>query len=101
MMVEPAPSGWNPESTLKPSTQGILSTVSKTALIRTLFFLDHPYRSMPKAMIFSNTAMTVVSAAKLKNTKNMAPQSLPPAICAKIFGMVMKIRRGPESGWMP
>ena len=67
----------------------------------TLFFLDQPKRSMSNAMMFSKTAMTVVSAANERNTKNSAPQICPPFICEKMFGIVRKISDGPASGSTP
>ena len=42
-------------------------------------------------MIFSNTATTVVNAANVRNRKKNAPKILPPAICVKILGIVIKI----------
>ena len=39
-------------------------------LMTTLFFLDHPKLSIKDAMIFSNTAMMVHSAAKNRNSNN-------------------------------
>ncbi len=62
------------------------------ALTRTLFCRDHPNRSISKAMMFSNTAMIVDSAAKVRNRKNRALHTNPPGICAKILGSVMKTR---------
>ena len=49
-------------------------------------------------MIFSNTAIIVVNAAKLKNKKNKAPQIFPNCIFAKILGNVWKINPGPCPG---
>ena len=101
MMVEPAPRGCTPDKMLKPRTHGILSIVIRNAFNRTLFLRDQCNRSIQNAMIFSNTAMTVVKAAKLRKTKNRAPQIRPPRICANRLGMVIKIRPGPESGSTP
>ena len=70
-------------------------------LIREDFFRVQFHLSMPKVMMFSNTAMTVDRAAKVRNTKNRAPQSRPMGISLKILGSVTKIRLGPESGATP
>ena len=51
--------------------------------------------------MFSKTAITVDTAAKIINKKNKAPQILPPAMELNTFGSVIKIRLGPESGCMP
>ena len=64
-----------------------------TALLRL-----QPHFSMEKHRMFSNTAMTVVRAAKDMNTKNRAPHSCPMGISLNTLGRVMKIRLGPESG---
>ena len=56
---------------------------------------------MSKEIIFSNTATTVVNAAKVRNRKKSPPQNAPPGIWAKILGMVIKIRLGPDPGSMP
>ena len=53
------------------------------------------------AMMFSNTPITVENAANVMNTKNSAPQRRPIAIWLKIFGSVLKISAGPESGRTP
>lgn len=70
-------------------------------LTATLFFRLQPYRFIPKAMMFSNTAMTVDRAAKDRKMKNSIPQNRPPGIWTNRLGMVRKIREGPASGWMP
>ena len=101
MIFVPAPNGSNPANTLKPSTQGILNTTSITTFASTLLRLDHPSRSIANEIIFSNTATIVVNAAKVRNRKNNAAHALPPGICAKILGIVMKIKLGPAPGSMP
>ena len=98
MMPEPGPRGWMPESTLKPSTQGTDNRMMDTRFTATAFFRLHLHRSMEQARMFSNTAITVEMAAKDMNRKNRVPQILPPAICLKMLGKVMKIREGPASG---
>ena len=52
-------------------------------------------------MRFSNTAMTVESAAKLMNTKNSAPHTLPSGIWPNTTGSVANTSEGPESGVTP
>ena len=75
--------------------------ITRTALTRTLFFLVHPNRSISNAMIFSNTAIIVDSAAKVRNRKNSALHKNPPGICAKILGSVINTRLGPAPGSIP
>ena len=48
--------------------------------------------------MFSNTPMTVESAAQLMKTKKSVPQRMPPSMALKMLGRVMKIRPGPLSG---
>ena len=60
-----------------------------------------PHLSMHQLIRFSNTAITVESAAKLMNTKNKAPQSSPKGIWANTKGKVTKTNEGPESGVTP
>ena len=47
--------------------------------------------------MFSNTASTVDSAAKVMNRKNNAPHTLPWVMLLNTLGRVTKIRLGPES----
>ena len=101
MIVDPSPSGVNPANTLNPITHGILKIMIRIRLTSVLFFLDHPNKSISKEIIFSNTATSVVNAAKLKNRKNNPPHTHPPATCAKIFGIVINIRLGPAPGSIP
>ena len=56
---------------------------------------------MSQAMMFSNTAITVESAAQDINRKNRLPQIRPPIMEMNTFGNVMKIRLGPLSGFTP
>ena len=51
--------------------------------------------------MFSNTAIIVERAANVRNRKKSAPQILPPAMEAKIFGSVINIRLGPLFGSTP
>ena len=67
-------------------------------LMMTLFFLDHPKLSIKDAMIFSNTAITVLRAANDIKTKNNVPQTLPPFMFTNTLGRVTKISDGPASG---
>ena len=67
----------------------------------TLFFLLQPSSSILNITRFSNTAIIVDNAANVRNKKNKNAQILPPLICAKIFGNVIKIRLGPAPGSIP
>ena len=62
------------------------------------FFLVKPKMSMQKLTRFSNTPMTVVTAAKLRNTKKRVPQKLPAVMLAKMLGSETKTRPGPAAG---
>ena len=98
---EPAPKGWNPESTLKPSTHGIDNTKIRMQLMKQAFFLDHLNKSMHQEMMFSNTAITVEKEANVMKMKNKLPQTLPIDMLLKMFGNVMKIKLGPLFASMP
>ena len=74
--------------------------IMSTVLHTTAFFTAHPVKSVAKATIFWNTAITVDMAAKDMNRKNSPPQILPPAMWLNTLGRVMKISDGPASGWM-
>ena len=82
-------------SRLNPRQHGSDSTNSSIPLTMHAFFLPQPNRSWVQAVISSNTARTVESAAKDMNTKNRLPHILPPGRLLKIFGSVMNIRLGP------
>ena len=101
MMLLPSPNGWNPESTLNPSTHGMLKIITRTAQTTTLFLRFQPNSSILNTIRFSNTAMIVETAANVRNRKNRLPHKAPPLIFAKILGRVIKIRLGPASGWIP
>ena len=91
------PKGFNQPKAhlLNPRTQGMDSNpIAKKLKIHTAFLL-FPESSIPQLIIFSNTANTVDNAAKDINRKNRLPQILPPLMCAKMLGNVMKIRLGP------
>ena len=94
----PAPSGWNPLSTLKPRTHGSERITIAIRFTTTAFALEQLVRSIANAMIFSKTAMIVDAAAKSMHRKNKVPQILPPLMELKIFGSVIKTRLGPLSG---
>lgn len=89
----------NPFQRLKPKQQGRLPNIMTTKLIIILFFLDHPFRSIQNAMIFSNTAITVESAAKLRKIKNIVPKKEPIGMFEKTFGRVSKTKLGPLPGF--
>ena len=65
------------------------------------FFRDQPKLSMQLAIMFSNTASTVVKLAKVRNRKNRAPHSRPPVMLTNTRGRVIKIRDGPWPGSRP
>ena len=67
----------------------------KIPFIRQAFLRLPPQRSIPKEIIFSNTAKMVENAAKDIKTKNKLPHNLPSDILLKILGNVRKIRFGP------
>ena len=61
----------------------------------TAFFTEQPVRSVAKAMMFWNTAITVVRAAKDMKMKNSAPHTRPKGMLLNTLGRVTKIREGP------
>ena len=95
----PSPSGAKPLNTLNPKIQGRERIRIAARFTRVDFFLVQPNRSMPKQMIFSNTAMTVDRAAKLMNRKKSAPKIRPPAIWLKMLGRVTNTSPGPSPGF--
>ena len=99
--MSPMPGTVKPASTLKPRTHGMLSTASSTPLTRHAFLRGVPHWSMVKLMMFSNTAMTVDSAANVMNTKNSTAHSWPNGISLNTLGSVMNTRPGPEPGSTP
>ena len=76
----------------------MLPTKQRIPLIIVDFFLPQPKLSMPLAIRFSKTAITVERLAKVIKRKKRVPHILPPAMLANTFGSVMKIREGPASG---
>ena len=78
--LEPSPKGWNPDSRLKPRIAGRDSTKINTRFTSRDFFRVQLPSSTVMVMMFSNTAMTVESAAKDMNTKKQQPQMRPPTI---------------------
>ncbi len=99
--TEPPMTGAKPLHTFMPSTAGMASTKMPMPVISELLPRLQPHSSMPKAMMFSNTAMTVDRAAKAMNRKNRVPQNCPPHICWNTLGRVMKARPAPLSGCTP
>ena len=97
----PAPRGWKPDQTLKPSTQGREATSISTRLMALAFWRLQPNCSMQQARMFSNTARMVEKEAKVINRKNRLPHSRPPGMEMNTLGRVMKIKEGPLSGLMP
>ena len=79
----------------------MLASRMNTPQATVAFFRDQPKLSMQQAMMFSNTASTVVKLAKVRNRKNNAPHSRPPAMLTNTRGRVRKIREGPLSASMP
>ena len=84
-----------PESTLNPSAHGSDRTSTRTAVISAARRRDTFHLSIVQLMRFSNTAITVESAAKLMNTKNSAPHTLPSGICPNTIGSVTNTSDGP------
>ena len=76
----PMPGTSTPAHRLKPSTHGSDSNASAMPFTMHAFVRGMPHSSMLKPTMFSNTAMTVDSAAKLMNRKNSAPHSWPNGI---------------------
>lgn len=70
-------------------------------LIIVAFFKLQPQRSVAQEIMFWNTAIIVVRAAKVINRKNIAPQILPPAIWLNTLGRVTNTSPGPSPGSMP
>ena len=97
----PTPGNVIPLQTLKPRMQGIDSTRMATRLTSTAFLRLQPNRSIAKAMMFSKTAMIVVSAANVMNTKNSEPKKRPPAIWLNRLGSVTNTRPGPSPALTP
>ena len=76
MIVEPAPIGWISFSRLNPNTAGIVSTSIITRFTISDFFLLQSHSSTDIVIMFSNTAITVESAANdMKMKKNIPPQT--------------------------
>ena len=75
--------------------------VVRTAVRMTTLRRESPHLSMLQARRFSNTAMTVESAAKLMNRKKSEPHSWPRGICSNTEGSVMNTSDGPASGLTP
>ena len=76
----------------------MLPKKKRIPLMRVDFFLPQPKLSIPLAIRFSKTAITVERLAKVMKRKKSVPQSLPPAMFAKTLGRVMKMSEGPASG---
>src|SRR6056297_1100703 len=93
--AEPSPRGWNELHTLKPRAQGTERTATITPLVSAAFLRVQFHSSMVKAIRFSNTATTVVIAAKLMNRKKRVPHKRPPTILLKILGSTTTISPGP------
>ena len=101
MILVPSPRIWIPDHGPNPRIAGMERMMISTILNTTALLRFHPHRSIAKDRIFSNTAMTVDSAAKDINRKNKAPQSLPPAIWLNTFGSVINTSPGPAPGSTP
>ena len=86
-----------PESTVKPRTHGSASTIIRIIFITAIFFLDSFVVSSQKDIMFSNTAITVESAANSINTKKSVPTILPPGIILNILERVVKRKLAPTS----
>lgn len=90
-----------PDHMLKPRQHGTLKSTMTKKLTLILFARVHPVSSIQKATIFSKTAITVDMAAKLRKTKNAAPNIDPHGIEANTFGKVSNTKLGPEPGFTP
>ena len=99
--ILPIPGTSTPAHTLKPSTHGSDNSASAMPFTRQARLRDQPHSSMLKLMMFSNTATTVDSAAKLMNRKNSVPHSCPTGIWLNTLGSVMNTRPGPLPGSTP
>lgn len=73
-IVEPAPRGVIPDHKLKPRAQGTDKRVTAKKLIRHAFLRLILNWSILKDMIFSNTAITVETAANIIKRKKKEPQ---------------------------
>ena len=98
---EPSANGTKLLQTLKPRMQGIDRMIMQIPQMMQPLTRLTPVQSRNIARMFSNTARTVDNAAKVINRKNKDPQILPPAIFAKMFGRVTKIRLGPAPASTP
>ena len=78
-----------------------LPIIIANMLIVTAFERLHSVISIHTAIISSNTAIIVESAANDINTKNKNPHTLPPAILLNTFGRVINNNEGPLSGLTP
>ena len=99
--MSPMPGMETPESTENPKTQGRDAKTSSGALQTTARLRVMFHWSMEKRRMFSNTAMTVESAAKAMHKKKSVPHSCPKGICWKTAGRVRNTRLGPEVGLTP
>ena len=93
--IIPLPAIWNPDQYVKPSTQGTDNTNTRIILISATFLLESFVSSSQKDIMFSNTAITVESAAKIINTKNKVPITLPPGIALNMLESVVNRKLAP------
>ena len=101
LWMSPMPGTVTLDKTLKPNRHGRLRTKSRMPLTRQAFLRGVPHWSIVKLMMFSNTAITVLSAAKLMKRKKSVHHSCPRGICSKTLGSVMNTRPGPLPGSTP
>ncbi len=99
--ILPIPGTSTPAHTLKPSTHGSDNSASAMPFTRQARLRDQPHSSMLKLMMFSNTATTVDSAAKLMNRKNSVPPQLPHRHLAEHAGKRDEHQAGPLPGSTP
>ena len=100
-MLLPSPKGLMNFSTLYPRAQGSDRTKTVSPTVSAAFLLEKWNSSISSATRFSNTAITVVIAARVMKRKKRNPQHLPPPISEKMFGRLRKISPGPEPGLIP
>ena len=79
----------------------MLRSAMSAPFTRHAFSRRTPHWSIENAIIVSNTAITVDSAAKLMNRKNSVPHSCPRGIALNTMGSVMNTSDGPEAGSTP
>ena len=99
--ISPIPGICTPDHTEKPRTHGMESNAKSGPLMAMARLRVMFHSSIEKRRMFSNTAITVESAAKAMQRKNTVPHNCPNGICSNTAGRVRNTRLGPESGATP